>query len=118
MPLKSDSQGFLVGDPVDLKVLADEWKGTDAKLASIQRSVSSIEAPSHADCGGASIRAAQFDAEKKSTDRGTACRNADARAAYCEQRFRAEPSGKPKGAGKTRKSTRTASGSDASFAFD
>lgn len=43
MPLKSDSQGFLVGDPVDLKVLADEWKGTDAKLASIQRSVSSIE---------------------------------------------------------------------------
>ena len=42
MPLKSDSQGFLVGDPVNLIDLAEQWKQVSADTRAIRSMVSRI----------------------------------------------------------------------------
>ena len=43
MALQHDSQGFLVGDPLSVQALIDEWKKSDAKIGAIQATLTKIE---------------------------------------------------------------------------
>ena len=43
MPLQHDSQGFLLGDPLNVDALIEEWRRSDAKIGAIQQTLFKIE---------------------------------------------------------------------------
>ena len=43
MALAHDSQGFLVGEPLDVQALIEEWQKTDTKIGAIQSTLAKIE---------------------------------------------------------------------------
>lgn len=70
MALKSDSSGFLVGEPTDALSLIDEFRKRDARLEAVQRSVANIERMMKAfSRQGASIRSTEQKASRAVDER-------------------------------------------------
>ena len=73
MALKSDSSGFLVGEPTDALSLIDEFRKRDARLEAVQRSVANIERMMKAfSRQGASMRSTEQKASQAIDDRPAA----------------------------------------------